>query len=31
MLSYLANEAVATIYLWERFCLPVITEHDAYI
>jgi hypothetical protein len=31
MLTYLANEVVATIYLYEGFCLPVSVEHDAYI
>jgi hypothetical protein len=31
LLPYLANEAVATVYLHDCFCLPVSAEHSAYI
>jgi hypothetical protein len=31
MLSYLANEVVVTVYLYEGFFLPLNVEHDAYI
>jgi hypothetical protein len=30
VLSYFANEAVATTYLYECFCLPVSVVHDTY-
>jgi hypothetical protein len=28
LLPYLANEAVASMYFYEHFCLPVLAEHD---
>jgi hypothetical protein len=31
LLPYLANEAVLTIYLYDRICLPVSRVHAAYI